>query len=111
VVGDDQPEKGSFYRSDHFEFAKRGVPGLHAGSGTLYRDRPAGWGERMRDEYIARAYHKPADEIRAEWDLSGAVEDLECLLAVGDALARAKEWPRWSSKAEFAAVRAAALGQ
>jgi Zn-dependent M28 family amino/carboxypeptidase len=105
VLPDDEPEKGFFYRSDHFEFAKLGVPGLHAGSGMDYLDRPAGWGQRVRDEYTANDYHKPSDEIRAEWDLSGAIEDLRLFFRVGYELANTSEWPTWSPDAEFRAVR------
>lgn len=105
VLPDDEPEKGFFYRSDHFSFAKFGVPGLHAGSGMDYLDRPAGWGQRVRDEYTARDYHKPSDEIRAEWDLSGAVEDLRLFYRVGAELAGAAPWPAWSEGAEFRAIR------
>jgi Zn-dependent M28 family amino/carboxypeptidase len=105
VLPDDEPEKGFFYRSDHFEFAKLGVPGLHAGSGMDYHDRPAGWGQRVRDEYTANDYHKPSDEIRAEWDLSGAVEDLRLFFRVGHELANTDVWPTWSVDAEFRAVR------
>jgi len=110
VVPDDEPEKGYFYRSDHFSFARLGVPGLHAGSGKDYLDRPAGWGERMRDEYVARDYHKPSDEIRAEWDLSGAVEDLRLFFRVGLDLASGADWPTWSRAAEFRAIREQRLG-
>ncbi len=105
VLPDDEPEKGFFYRSDHFEFAKLGVPGLHAGSGMDFLDRPAGWGQRVRDEYTANDYHKPSDEIRAEWDLSGAIEDLRLFFRVGYELANTNEWPAWSADAEFRAVR------
>ncbi|MCC7012115.1 MAG: M20/M25/M40 family metallo-hydrolase [Planctomycetes bacterium] len=109
LVPDDEPEKGSFFRSDHFEFAKRGVPGLHAGSGKDYLDRPAGWGQRMSDEYVANDYHKPSDELRAEWEVSGALEDLRAFFSVGVELARTEVWPSWSAQSEFKAVREAAL--
>ncbi len=105
VLPDDEPEKGFFYRSDHFSFAKFGVPGLHAGGGMDYLDRPAGWGQRVRDEYTANDYHKPSDEVRAEWDLSGAVEDLRLFYRVGAELAGAVRWPTWSAGAEFRAIR------
>jgi Zn-dependent M28 family amino/carboxypeptidase len=109
VEPDSEPEKGYFYRSDHFEFAKLGVPGLHAGSGDEYVGRPEGWGKAKRDEYTARDYHKPSDEMRDDWDLAGAVEDLLLFFTVGFNVANADEWPRWSAGAEFEAVRAASL--
>lgn len=105
VLPDDEPEKGFFYRSDHFSFAKLGVPGLHAGSGMDYLDRPAGWGQRVRDEYTANDYHKPSDEIYAEWDLSGAIDDLRLFYRVGADLAGSAPWPTWSEGAEFRAIR------
>jgi Zn-dependent M28 family amino/carboxypeptidase len=108
LVPDDQPEKGYFFRSDHFEFAKRGVPGFHGGGGTDYRDRPPGWGKERADEYTARDYHKPSDEIRPDWDLSGAIEDLRLFFAVGAALAHTDGWPVWNEGSEFKAIREAA---
>ena len=110
VLPDDMPERGGFFRSDHFEFARRGVPGLHARSGSDYVDRPAGWGQARRDAYTANDYHKPSDEIRPEWDLSGALDDLELYYAVGAELADGAEWPTWNAGSEFKAVRDAALG-
>jgi Zn-dependent M28 family amino/carboxypeptidase len=105
VIGDPEPEKGYFYRSDHFEFAKRGVPGLHADSGIDYVDRPPGWGRAKRDEYVVNDYHKPSDEIRPDWDLSGALEDLRAFFAVGEALSRSEAWPVWADDSEFKSAR------
>jgi Zn-dependent M28 family amino/carboxypeptidase len=109
VTGDSEPEKGAFYRSDHFEFAKRGVPGLHFGGSVDYLDRPPGWGQMKSDEYTARDYHKPSDELKPDWDLAGAVEDLELFLALGRELCETRQWPRWNEGAEFKAVREASL--
>ena len=76
VLPDPESEKGYFYRSDHFELAKLGVPALHfLHPGADYRDRPPDYGQRMRDRYTTQGYHKVTDEVRADWDLSGAVED------------------------------------
>src|SRR5213078_4936481 len=63
VHGDAEPEKGFYYRSDHFNFAKEGVPALDPGSGIDYIGKPAGWGMKKRDEYTVHDYHKPSDEI------------------------------------------------
>lgn len=103
------PERGTFYRSDHFEFMKLGLPALYAKSGDDYRDRPAGYGESRVNEFIERDYHKVSDEIKPDWDLRGAVEDLELLRAVGVEVATARRWPRWRNGAEFKATRDRAM--
>ena len=83
VTPDAEPEKGFFYRSDHFEFAKQGVPALDPKGGTRYVGKPDDYGRKTRDEYTKNDYHKPTDEVKPGWDLSGAVEDLRLLLEVG----------------------------
>ncbi len=106
VLPDPEPEKGYFYRSDHFELAKRGVPALHfLHPGADYRDKPADFGQRMRDLYTTNDYHKVSDEVKADWDLSGAVEDVELLTAVGKAVANGSVYPEWKPGTEFKAVR------
>lgn len=109
VKPDAEPEKGFFYRSDHFEFAKLGVPALDTDSGTMYPGRPADFGVQKREEYTKNDYHKPTDEIKPGWDLSGAVDDLELLLAVGSRVADGDAYPAWKQGAEFRARREAAL--
>jgi Zn-dependent M28 family amino/carboxypeptidase len=106
-----EPEKGTFYRSDHFEFAKRGVPALYAESGVDYLGRPAGWGRERRNEYTARDYHKPSDEVKPSWDLSGAVEDLRLYFRIGLRLAETDPWPEWYPGTEFREVRRATLAE
>ncbi|HET9230628.1 MAG TPA: M20/M25/M40 family metallo-hydrolase, partial [Vitreimonas sp.] len=101
------PERGSFYRSDHFNLAKTGVPVLYAGSGT---DLVNGGVERSRalsEDYIANRYHKPDDEIQPDWDLTGAEQDLRLLYAVGRGVADSDAWPAWSASSEFRAARTA----
>jgi Zn-dependent M28 family amino/carboxypeptidase len=101
------PERGSFYRSDHFNLAKTGVPVLYAGSGT---DLVNGGAERSRalsDAYLATRYHKPDDEIQPDWNLSGAQQDLRLLYAVGRGVADSDAWPAWSASSEFRAARTA----
>lgn len=102
---DPEPEKGFFYRSDHFEFAKKGVPALYTDAGTDFVGKPAGYGKQKRDEYTANDYHKPSDEVKPDWDLSGAVDDLKLLFAVGDRVANGTTWPEWKAGTEFKAVR------
>ena len=106
-----EPEKGTYFRSDHFSFARQGVPAMYAESGIDYRGRPANWGREVRDRYTAEDYHKPSDEIRDDWDWSGAMEDLELYLRVAWALSEGDAWPEWKPGAEFKAVREAMLGQ
>jgi len=107
---DAEPEKGFFYRSDQFSFAKQGVPALYTGAGMDYIGKPAGWGKRKADEYTANDYHKPSDEIKPDWDLSGAIDDLDLLFAVGYDVADASVWPAWKEGTEFKAVREKSLG-
>jgi Zn-dependent M28 family amino/carboxypeptidase len=110
VLPDPEAEKGYFYRSDHFELAKQGVPALHfLHPGAEYRDKPADYGQRMRDRYTADDYHKVTDEVKADWDLSGAVEDAQLLFGLGLAVAQGSAYPEWKPGTEFRAVRAARL--
>jgi Zn-dependent M28 family amino/carboxypeptidase len=105
VNPDAEPEKGFYYRSDHFEFAKQGVPALDPKEGTDFVGKPAGWGLEMRRTYTAEDYHKPSDEIKSDWDLSGMVEDAQLLFSVGYRVANAKTLPVWNSGSEFKAKR------
>jgi Zn-dependent M28 family amino/carboxypeptidase len=109
VVPDPEPEKGFFYRSDHFEFAKEGVPSLYTDSGVEYIGRPPGFGLQKRDEYTTRDYHKVSDERKPDWDLTGAVEDLQLLFDVGLRVADGDRYPVWKPGTEFKAKRDAML--
>ena len=111
TVGDPESEKGFFYRSDHFEFAKEGVPALYADAGVNYVGKPEGYGLQKRNEYTTNDYHKPSDEIKPDWDLSGAVEDAQMLFEVGYRVAQAAKWPEWKAGTEFKAKREAMLGK
>jgi Zn-dependent M28 family amino/carboxypeptidase len=106
---DAEPEKGYFYRSDHFEFAKQGVPALDPESGTDYIGKPAGYGKQKRDEYTANDYHKPSDEVKPDWDLSGGVEDAQLLFVVGYNVAQGDKKPEWNPGTEFKAKRDAMM--
>ncbi len=101
--------KGTFYRSDHFEFAKQGVPALYAHAGDEYIGKAPGYGRRKRDEYVARDYHKVTDEIKPDWDLSGGVQDTQLLFLVGYNVANTKVWPVWKPGTEFKAKREESL--
>jgi Zn-dependent M28 family amino/carboxypeptidase len=102
---DPEPEKGLYYRSDHFEFAKVGIPAFDPDAGIDYINRPEGWGLEMRQRYTTEDYHKPSDEVKDDWELSGAVEDLELFYRMGDELAAGTDWPTWNETSEFRAIR------
>jgi Zn-dependent M28 family amino/carboxypeptidase len=106
---DPQPEKGGFYRSDHFPFAQQGVPALASGGGIDYIGRPPGWGKARSEAFIANDYHKPSDTVKPDWDLSGAVQDLQYYWMVGYRLAQADRFPQWKAGTEFKAKRDAML--
>jgi Zn-dependent M28 family amino/carboxypeptidase len=104
---DPEPEKGLYYRSDHFSFAKVGVPAFDPDDGVEFIGKPAGWGIEMRQRYTAEDYHKPSDEVKPYWDLAGAVDDLRLLYGMGYHLAVSGEWPEWKPGSEFRAIREA----
>ncbi|HEY7739543.1 MAG TPA: M28 family metallopeptidase [Steroidobacteraceae bacterium] len=107
LAPDRRSEAGYFYRSDHFNFAKAGVPALYVKSGTDLRDQPPGTGLRLYDQYYAERYHKPSDEYQPSWDVSGSIEDLRLLFEVGARVANSASWPEWYEGNEFRAARAA----
>lgn len=109
VTGDAEPEKGYFYRSDHFEFAKQGVPALDPEEGIDYIGKPATYGKEKRDYYTEHDYHKPSDEVKPNWDLSGAIADLRVLLETGNAIAEGEYYPQWKPGTEFKAKRDAMM--
>lgn len=102
---DAEPEKGFFYRSDHFEFAEQGIPALYIDSGTEFIGKGAEYALRKRDEYTNRDYHKVSDEVKPDWDLSGAIKDLQLLFSAGYQAAQDNEMPQWKPGAEFKAKR------
>ncbi len=103
VRPDAEPEKGYYFRSDHFEFAKQGVPALDTDSGIEYIGKPADYGMKKRDEYTNNDYHKPSDEVKPDWDLSGAVQDMQTLFRVGYVVAQTEAAPTWKMGTEFKA--------
>ena len=107
LAPDPEPEKGFYYRSDHFSFARAGIPAFYADPGVEYLDKPEGYGIEKRTEYTANDYHKVSDEVKPDWDLSGAIEDLTFLYHMGARLAAGGEWPAWSETSEFRAIREA----
>jgi Zn-dependent M28 family amino/carboxypeptidase len=111
IRADPEPEKGFYYRSDHFNFAKQGVPALDPDEGIEFVGKPANYGQQVRDDYTEHDYHKPSDVIKPDWDLSGAVEDLKVFFAVGYRVAQASKFPEWKPGNEFKATRDAMLRQ
>jgi len=109
VLPDQEPEKGEYYRSDHFEFAKVGVPAVSYGGGYDYIGRPREWGIKKHDDYTAHDYHKPSDMVKPDWNLSGAVDDLRLMLELGYTVAQSGEYPQWKSGSEFKARRDAMM--
>jgi Zn-dependent M28 family amino/carboxypeptidase len=104
-----EPEKGGFYRVDSFEFAKAGVPVLHAARGIELVGKPPEYGKQKRDEFVAKHYHQPSDEVDPTWDLSGAVQDLQLLFEVGCQVANGDKFPEWKAGNEFKTKREAML--
>ena len=95
------PERGSFYRSDHFAFAKIGVPAVSVGEGSDFEERPKGWGTQQGEDYTAHRYHQPSDEYKPDWDLRGAVQLSNIVLSFTRSLAASAAWPTWNKDAEF----------
>ena len=106
---DAEPEKGFYYRSDHFNFAKQGVPALDPEGGVDYLGKAPDYGMKKRDQYTENDYHKPSDEVKPDWDLSGAVEDVQLLFTVGYRVANTVKYPEWTPGNEFKAKRDAML--
>jgi Zn-dependent M28 family amino/carboxypeptidase len=109
VRGDPEPEKGMYYRSDHFSFAKVGVPAFDPDSGIDYVGKLGGWGMKMRDKFTTEDYHKPSDVIKPYWEMSGAEQDCALYFAVGYRVANAAKMPEWKPGSEFKAIREKSL--
>jgi Zn-dependent M28 family amino/carboxypeptidase len=109
LAPDEHPEQGHFYRSDHFSFAKAGIPAVDVKGGLNIVGRPAGWGKEQADDYTAHRYHQPTDEFSAIMDLGDAAQLGEIVYRFGFSLANSDAIPTWNSDAEFRAAREAAL--
>jgi Zn-dependent M28 family amino/carboxypeptidase len=105
VDPDPEPEKGLYYRSDHFSFAQAGVPAFDPDAGIHFVGKPANYGMHIRNEYTAHDYHEPSDVIKSNWDMAGAVQDSRLYFLVGDRVANADKMPQWSKTSEFRAAR------
>ena len=102
LVPDARPEQGSFYRSDHFPFAKVGIPSLNMEAGDDFVGRPAGWGAQQFEIYNSQNYHQPSDEYKDSFDFSGTVQMAEISLAIGLKAANAVKLQAYNSSDEFA---------
>ena len=110
-VTDPKPEAGHFFRSDHFPFAKRGVPAVSFGSGNDLVDGGLEAGKKMEEAYVADRYHQPADQWEADWTFTGMQRDLQLLYIVGRDLADSDRWPNWDASSEFRAARDASAAE
>jgi Zn-dependent M28 family amino/carboxypeptidase len=105
VMADPDPGKGYFFRSDHFYFAKVGIPALYASGTYEHWDKGVDFAKEKTNEFLTVAYHKPADEYREDWDLSGAQFDAQLMFNIGLELSNSEAWPKWKEGSEFKAIR------
>jgi Zn-dependent M28 family amino/carboxypeptidase len=109
LVGDQFPDRGSYYRSDQFAFARIGVPALYYGTGTQFIGRPPDWGRARIEEWEEKQYHQPSDELTPDWNFDGMIEDARLGFHSGLAVASADAMPQWNRGDEFEAARLAAI--
>jgi len=105
LKADPFPENGYYYRSDHFELAKLGVPMLYPSSGIDHKEKGMAYGKQKEHEYVSNHYHGPSDEYETSWDLNGAVEDLQLYFLMGNHLVNGSDWPQWREGTEFKSIR------
>ncbi len=102
VMAEKQPEKGSFFRSDQFSFAKSGVPVLYAEGGYDHAEKGKEYAQEFKDNYIAKNYHAPSDEYKEdEWDVNGMIQDAQIYYNIGLTIANSRAWPQWNPDSEF----------
>ena len=111
LLGDQYPDRGYYYRSDQFSFAKIGVPALFFNEGTDVIGKPAGWGKQQHDEWELKQYHQPSDKLEASWNLDGMIEDAQLDMFAGWLVAQADALPTWNPGDEFEAARKRALAE
>ena len=105
VTAESKPQNGSFFRSDHFSFAKAGVPAIDSQGGVDNVEQGRAYGEAMKDDYTAHRYHKAADNFDPNWDLRGIVQDLHAVYDLGKLLAGSDQWPNYHAGNAFRAAR------
>jgi len=101
ISGDPKPSSGGYYRSDHFAFANMGIPAMYAGGGTVAADEETANYRKRMSLVLRGCYHQPCDRYRDEWDLSGAVQDLQLFYKVGFDISETEQWPTWNTNSEF----------
>jgi Zn-dependent M28 family amino/carboxypeptidase len=111
VKPDQFPDRGFFYRSDQFALARIGVPAAYFDDGVEVIGKPAGWGKAQQEKFEATDYHQPSDEVKADWDLAGAVEDTQLCFYLGAKVANDPGRPAWNRGDEFEAARKKALAE
>lgn len=104
------PEAGYYYRSDHFNFAKVGIPALYTSRGIDVIGKGKDFGKQEEDDYREKHYHRPSDQINREWNLEGAIEDLKLMFMVGKHVSETEQWPEWKEGSEFRKLRPHASG-
>jgi Zn-dependent M28 family amino/carboxypeptidase len=110
TVKEDQfPDRGFFYRSDQFALARIGVPAAYFDEGVEVIGKPEGWGKEQKEKFEATDYHQPSDEVKADWNLAGAVEDTQLCFYLGAKVANDPKAPAWNAGDEFEAARKKAL--
>jgi Zn-dependent M28 family amino/carboxypeptidase len=105
LVQEPNPERGYYYRSDHLNFAREGVPALYLTRGVDSIERGREWGQAQLNAYVADRYHKPSDEYSPDWDLSGSAEDVLLFYGITRQLANSRDWPNWNPGTEFKSKR------
>ena len=108
---DARPEAGGFFRSDHFPFAKRGVPAISYGTGNDLVEGGVEAGRKIQETYTSERYHQPADHWEASWPFTGVARDLSILYTLGSELANSDAWPNWSPDSEFRGARDASAAE
>jgi len=109
--GEPDPSGGWYFRSDHFNFAKVGIPSMYIENGSVSVEHGEAWGEARKKEYNDKHYHAPTDEYSSDWDLSGIMEDMKLLFDVGYRLSNETTFPGWKTGSEFKAIREKSLGK
>jgi len=102
---DREPEKGHFFRSDHFSLAKQGIPAISPGGGRDLLQGGIAAGQKLSDDYVDHRYHQPGDEWRADWNMERPTDDTNAVYLAGMALANSEQWPNWYKDSEFRAMR------
>ena len=109
IKPDQFPDRGFYYRSDQFSFAKIGVPALYFNTGAEFVGRPQGWGKEQQEAFEAKDYHQPSDELRDTWNFDGMIDDATLGLYSGWVISQTETLPTWNKGDEFEAARTQAL--